>query len=292
VARPCAEPEYSESDLKRMLSGLLAGDRPRLWGKLPARWIAFADNYFWDDEAQRFRIEDLERYGYTRNRDYKVLDVGAGCGQFVRLALTEGYDCRGIEPEAWKLDFARRKARFLGMAEEWGGRIKKAVGESIPFDDSMFDVCTTYQTLEHVQDPGKVLEEMLRVTRTGGGLYLRCPDYRSTFEGHYQLPWMPLFPRGMARMYLRLLGRPADGLDTIQYVTRPRIMGWLHDIERKRGWRLFAIDDRAAAFQEAIRRRRIPYLPAMYDLWAFLQWVRQLGRQEMNVNLFIKVLSK
>ena len=113
------------------------------------------------------------------------------------------------------------KADVYGYPNEWKARFIKAVGERLPFPNESFDFVYSYQTLEHVQDVEQCLAEMIRVARIA--VFLRAPDYSGTFEEHYRLPWLPLFPRPLARLYLRFLGRPTLGLDTLHYVTTRRV---------------------------------------------------------------------
>jgi len=288
-----AAPESDRNDsetLRAKLRSHLAEQREQQFGRVNPAWIEYAESYFWDESQQDFRLEDLRRFGFLPERS-RVLDLAAGCGQLLLRALFEGYDCLGIEPEAWKVNFVYQKMRLRGMLPEHVGRIVAGVGESLPFAEDSFDCVTSYQTLEHVQDPRRVISEMIRVTRLGGGIHLRCPDYRSTFEAHYQLPWLPLMPRPLARIYLGLLGRPVEGLDSIRYVTRPRILGWLRDIERE-GARLMVFDDDRIRFENNLRRRGLPCLPGSYTLWRMLNYLYYLFRQESSVNIFIRVMAK
>jgi ubiquinone/menaquinone biosynthesis C-methylase UbiE len=121
------------------------------------------------------------------------------------------------------------KADVYGYPQNWKYRFIKGVGEELPFADQTFDFVSSYQTLEHVQDVRRCLQEMLRVLRPGGAMFLRSPDYRSIFEGHYRLPWLPLFPRSLARLYLRALSRPEIGLSTLNYITTPSIKRMLRN---------------------------------------------------------------
>jgi ubiquinone/menaquinone biosynthesis C-methylase UbiE len=146
----------------------------------------------------------------------KILDMASGCGTCVFYGLKNGYDMYGVDPEEWKTTFVALKVSELGYPNEWVSRFSRAVGENLPFPDSAFDCVTTHQTLEHVQDVPEAIGEMIRVTKPGGGMHIHCPDYRSTFEGHYRLPWLPLLPKPLARIYLRALGRPTAGLLGIQ----------------------------------------------------------------------------
>ncbi|HUL76676.1 MAG TPA: class I SAM-dependent methyltransferase, partial [Vicinamibacteria bacterium] len=243
----------------------------------------------WDEAMQEFRLADIARHGF-RPGNARVLDLGAGCGTFVSLALGAGHDCWGIEPEGWKIDLFRERNRLQGRPDGWNHRIVAGVAEQLPFADQAFDCVTSAQVLEHVADPEQGLREMVRVTRTGGGVHLRCPDYRSTYEPHYRVPWLPLCPRPLARAYLGLLSRPVRGLDTLRYVTRPRILRWLRAIE-KGGRRLVVIDDERVAFENALRRRRLPEVPGAFSGWRAARYLAAFGRHEIGVRLFIRVLD-
>lgn len=286
---PETAPQNPEA-LRAQLRAHLARQREQQFGRVSPEWIEYAENYFWDEAQQDFRIEDLRRYGFLPGQT-RVLDLAAGCGQFLLHALDHGYDCLGVEPEAWKVEFVNHKMRLRTMPPETALRIVAGIGERLPFVDDHFDCVSSYQTLEHVQDPRQVIAEMVRVTRPGGGIHLRCPDYRSTFEAHYQLPWLPLMPRALARAYLGLLGRPVEGLDSIRYVTRPRILGWLRELEGE-GARLVVFDDNRIRFENNLRRRGLPCLPGSYSLWRMLNYLYFLFRQESSVNMFIRVMAK
>lgn len=140
------------------------------------------------------------------------------------FGLLNDYDVYGIEPEEWKNEFNKMKIELYGYPESWRSRFIEAFGENLLFQDECFDIVSSYQTLEHVSDVKTCLEEMLRVLERGGEIFLHFPDYRSTFEGHYRLPWLPLFPKRFAKVYLRVLGRPLLGLNSINYVTKKNVM--------------------------------------------------------------------
>lgn len=97
-----------------------------------------------------------------------------------------------------------------------------AVGENLPFRDQSFDVVISLEVLEHVEDPAAVLREVCRILRIGGWFCLTCPNYLSFREPHYNVVWLPLFPKPLASLYLRLRGRPTEFLKTsIRYITLP-----------------------------------------------------------------------
>ena len=99
----------------------------------------------------------------------KILDVGSGCGTQLFHFLCRGYDAYGIDCCQWKLDFCRQKIKDFCFPEEWGLHIYDGKGESLPFRDEEFDAATCYMVLEHVDDWRQCIQEILRVTKSGGG---------------------------------------------------------------------------------------------------------------------------
>lgn len=144
----------------------------------------------------------------------RVLDLGAGLGGLSAEIAERGGEVFAIEPgTVWR---ALASAR---LAEAGSGAVVGAVGESLPFADASFDVIVSLQVLEHVQNPGLVLTEAFRVLRPGGCFYLACENYLSFREQHYRIAWLPLLPKPLGRVYLRLRGRPPQFLRQITYVT-------------------------------------------------------------------------
>ena len=259
------------------------------FGAVDPKWLDFVQDYFWDDSLQSARIANLVRHA-VRPGHHRVLDIASGFGQFLLHSLEAGYDTIGLEPDPWRCRFVEDKIAALEMPGEWAARVCCGRGERLPFEDDYFDYVTSYQTLEHVQDPAAVIRELVRVTRVGGAIHIMCPDYRGTYEGHYRLPWLPLFPRTLARAYLRALGRPTLGLETIRYVTRPRILRWLRDAEA--GGRLLVSDENRIDFDDALRRRGLPELPGAYLLWRMRHALQSLGRSEFGCSLLVRVWEK
>jgi SAM-dependent methyltransferase len=243
----------------------------RTYFGLPSREFldGVVDAWMSDDRNSKHRFDAIERELPGKKR---VLDLASGCGSAVFYGLLNGYDMAGIDPETWKHTFNAMKANELGYPPKWLDRFQIGVGERLPYDDDAFDCVTSYQTLEHVQDLDRVVGEMLRVTRAGGGLHIQCPDYRGSFEGHYRLPWLPLMPRVLAKAYLGALGRPLAGLDTLNYVTPRRLAASFAAQEQRRpGLRLRFVHRGG----RPLRTR-----------------VRSVFREEWNIDTFVHVLAK
>jgi SAM-dependent methyltransferase len=95
----------------------------------------------------------------------RLLDVGAGNGYFVHLARQEfGLDAHGVEISQAEIDFA---GRVFGVALQRPEDLPPA-GD--------FDVLTSFNVLEHVEQPLQLLERMLAHLRPGGLLVLTTPN--------------------------------------------------------------------------------------------------------------------
>lgn len=89
-------------------------------------------------------------------QDKRVLDVGAGRGYL--QDVVQDYTGLDISPSA---------ARYFHKPFVLGSATK------MPFKDSEFDATWSIWVLEHIPNPELALEEMRRVTKPGGFLYLR-----------------------------------------------------------------------------------------------------------------------
>jgi ubiquinone/menaquinone biosynthesis C-methylase UbiE len=217
----------------------------------------------------------------------KILDMASGCGTFVYYGLLNGFNVHGIDPEEWKHTFHALKAAEKDYPKAWSDHFRKGVGENLPYDANAFDCVSSYQTLEHVQDVEKCLSEMIRVTRPGGGLHIMCPDYRSTYEAHYLLPWLPFFPRKLAMLYLRLMNRPIAGLSTINYVTAASIKRHLRKITGLSAKEVTIVDLNRERFDAALMRRHLLILKPLYFVYRSYQYLSGLFRREIQINLFV-----
>jgi arsenite methyltransferase len=108
-----------------------------------------------------------------------VLDIGSGPG-FLASEMAEavgpGGSVRGIDPSDAMLSVARRRRPASGSAPvEFG----PGQATELPFPDSAFDVVTSTQVYEYVNDIGTALAEAHRVLRPGGQLLVLDTDWES-----------------------------------------------------------------------------------------------------------------
>jgi MPBQ/MSBQ methyltransferase len=193
----------------------------------PAQIQSHIDNYI-EEEQTNYLIEKIAPF---IEKGVKILDVGSGYGSFTLAALKNGYQCTGIELAEFDHKISRERAEKEGVGPN---HFIHGSALALPVPDSSVDVVTFWNVLEHVSDYKKAIKEANRVLRKGGKIFIIAPNYFAfRKEAHYHVPWLPLFPRPIARLYLRAIGRKTSFLDNcIFYVTSFGLLRFL----RKEGF--------------------------------------------------------
>jgi len=114
-----------------------------------------AENY------NRFLLETVRRYAPAHGR---ILDFGAGSGQFAVPLSKLGLDVTALEPDA----FLRNKIAEQGVRA-------MAAPEELP--DSAFDYIYTLNVLEHIEDDVGALKALRSKLRSGGRLLVYVPAF-------------------------------------------------------------------------------------------------------------------
>lgn len=163
------------------------------------------------------KIEDWLKFNFAGQR---VLVVGAGTGAESIVFAQRGAEVHGIEPSPDAMEILRLKAELHRIPIE---RFQQATAESIPHPDNSFDFVYCYTVIEHVQDVERSIDEMIRVCKVGGTVYIQTPDYRFPYEAHYKINQLPFSPRWLTSLQLLLQGRSPAFLQTVNFVTAPKL---------------------------------------------------------------------
>ena len=111
---------------------------------------------------------------YTKNKG-KILDIGAGTGDFLKIAQENGWKITGIEPE--------RKAR--NRAGEKGVLLE----ENQEKIDDKYDVITMWHVLEHIPDLENQIIFLKNHLTDNGILVIAVPNYKSKDAQIYKQFW-------------------------------------------------------------------------------------------------------
>lgn len=114
-----------------------------------------------------------------------VLDVGCGTGVWSRDAVGRvgaAGRVRGVDPSRSLIEEARRLARERSAPPNVGFEV--ADGTALPFPDGSWDLVLAATVLGHVEDPARVIGELVRVTRRGGRVAIFDQDLETFVVNH------------------------------------------------------------------------------------------------------------
>ena len=109
----------------------------------------------------------LDRISFLKNRGVdngRLLDVGAGGGEFTYLSNKLGFISQGIEPNVGYSSYAR---------EEYGIKVETGQLSDV---DGKFNVITMFHALEHIPNPIKVFELLFNLLEKNGYLLIEVPN--------------------------------------------------------------------------------------------------------------------
>jgi SAM-dependent methyltransferase len=125
-----------------------------------------------------------------------LLDVGGGPGYFAEAFRSAGACYLAVESDVGELSARGAPAPGSVLGD----------GMALPVASDSVDVCFSSNVLEHVRRPWQMAEEMVRVTRPGGVIYLSFNSWFAPNGGHETSPWHYLGGDYARRRYRRRTG--------------------------------------------------------------------------------------
>jgi SAM-dependent methyltransferase len=173
-----------------------------------------------------------------------LLDVGGGPGYFRDAFRAAGATYLALDSDVGELS---------GAGEIGAGTVIGS-GMQLPFADDSVDVCYSSNVLEHVPEPWRMAEEMVRVTRPGGLAFISYTTWFGPWGGHETAPWHFLGGRRARRRYAAKHG---------------------HEPKNKYGESLFAVTVAdGLRWARTQRQAEVVHLLPRYNPW----WTRWLLR--------------
>jgi SAM-dependent methyltransferase len=157
-----------------------------------------------DEESRRAKgrkiVAILEHFLGASLSARRVLDLGSSTGFISEELALGGAEVVGVDIDWPGLTAATsRSSRGVALA--------CAAGERLPFRDECVDVVVFNHIYEHALDPVALMDEMLRVVRPEGVLFLGLGNRLGVVEPHYRLPFLSYLRPRWADRYVRLYRR-------------------------------------------------------------------------------------
>ena len=132
------------------------------------------DDYFEHDSTTKEKnaLILLEEAHELTGRKGVLLDIGVGRGEMLKAAINSGWEVFGIEPSETFAKFATEKT---------GIEIGRHTVENCGFERNSFDVVILGAVLEHLYNPDQTVEEISRILRRGGALFVDVHNERGLY---------------------------------------------------------------------------------------------------------------
>lgn len=111
----------------------------------------------------------------------KVLDYGSGGGTYLSYFHSRGVDIVGAEISEVMIEACSKAGLMMRRVQSF---------DDIPFPDAEFDVVYLMQVFEHLRKPRRFMQELARVLKTGGVLYLALPNADSAWRRIFGTNWV------------------------------------------------------------------------------------------------------
>jgi ubiquinone/menaquinone biosynthesis C-methylase UbiE len=154
--------------------------REELEHKYDRIWEKFRDDCVTGDDLATI-------LSHLRDDARTCLEVGAGGGRVAIAVARTGREVTGVDISGEALKYAAAAAADAGVSVRW----EKAAIEALPFGDDAFDVVMCSHTLEHVQDLGVAVGELLRVAAKQVIVIVPREDKPNVLSTDYHFQYFP-----------------------------------------------------------------------------------------------------
>lgn len=199
----------------------------------------------------------------------RAVDVGGGAGYFAKVFRAAGAVCFIVEPDARELS--------------WRGPVPSGAvigdGCRLPIRAGSADLVLSSNVLEHVAEPYPMLDELARIARPGGLVWVSFTNWYSPWGGHETSPWHYLGGERAARRYEARHGSPPKNRygsslfrvhvgETLRYVGSHPMLEVVEAGPRYHPWfarpvvRVPGVREVATWNLELLLRRRVEPVPA------------------------------
>jgi len=135
------------------------------------------------------QLDEIATYLSKRGKTAKglsLLEIGCGHGNMLLEAHNRGYQVHGLE---YSNDAARVANDKLGADAVHVGALTRET-----FPEQSFDICILADVIEHVRDPASFVQDIRRILKTGGVVFIATPSTASWSARLLGRHWMEYKP--------------------------------------------------------------------------------------------------
>ncbi len=177
--------------------------RARIFYKYFSKIYDYVNPIFYSDEMRR-RVVDMAEI----DAESLVLEVGCGTGFTTEEIVRRTGEKRVVAVDLTPEQMMKARAKLGGVNYFLGD------AENLPFKDNSFDAAISAGSIEYWPNPQKGIEEMARVTKSGGKVVILAPRKPDNFAVRKFAESVMLFPSTQQCVYWFMRA----GLEDIRYV--------------------------------------------------------------------------
>lgn len=206
-------PSKSKTAVREFWDAASCGERLLL----PAR-----DREGFEQQAnERFRLEPyiVDFAAFSSSGGRQILEIGVGLGADHQRFVEAGAVTTGVDLTPRAIELTEQRLQVFGLHS----RLLVADAEYLPFSDGQFDTVYSWGVIHHSPDTPRVVQEILRVLRSGGNarimIYSKWSLVGIMLWTRYALlrgrPWTPL-----SEIYAKHLESPGTKAYTVAEARR------------------------------------------------------------------------
>jgi SAM-dependent methyltransferase len=170
--------------------------------KFPERRVKFYEEQYW--YAKEFLTKYLPVKEFS---NINLLEVGSAEGGAVKYFYEQGANCYGIEISKGRNDFAKGYINIDKIKFTEGDICDDVFVEKLP----KMDLILIRDVIEHIPDKLKALQNLNKLLKKDGLIFLSFPPKYSPYAGHQQnvkkkigsLPFIHILPKSFYTMFLK-----------------------------------------------------------------------------------------
>ena len=141
-----------------------------------------------EEQLSKYLRDLMWRFADFNNR--VILDLGCGDGKKTKYFAEKTKKAIGIDKNRLLLDEARKRAPA-------NCEFKIGEDETVPVEDNNIEIVTCIETWEHIYSPQKILDELYRILRKEGIVFIYFAPWLYPSGAHVEyfipLPWCHVF---------------------------------------------------------------------------------------------------
>lgn len=137
------------------------------------------------ENEEMFRNIFRKRFGLIKKlvQSGKIIEIGCSTGVLLELFQQKGWEVWGVEP-----------SKNAKHAKKRGLKVVNSTFEKARLPKNYFDVVVLNHTLEHMQNPVKILRKAKTILKESGIIYIDVPNFASMASKIRRKNWKYLLP--------------------------------------------------------------------------------------------------